>query len=750
MAQEFLVVRGAREHNLKNISVSIPRDRLTVITGLSGSGKSSLAFDTIYAEGQRRYVESLSAYARQFLGLMEKPDVDAHRGALPGDLDRAEDRRPESALHRRHRHRDLRLPAPALGARRHAALPQRRHPGRAPERGADHRRGARAGPKEPGSRCCAPLVRGRKGEFRDLFEDVRKRGFVRVRVDGETYDLATVAGAEPPAESRHRGRGGPAGGARRGPRAAHRLDRDRAQARRRRRRGGSHGRHVAERESDTLLRALRLPGVRALAARAGAAPVLLQLALRRLPGLPRPRHPARGERRAHPRRSAASRSSRACPPLGRAVRLPAQGRAPDAGARRSSSISTRRGASSAPRRSRRSCTARRDDSSSRPTARAGGRVRERVGRHAAERRAPVPASRPATRCGRELEEFMVELPCQTCGGTAPQAGEPGGAGRRARASATWWSCRSTEPSRSSRASRCAVSDGPAAGRRRPGDRRADPEGGARPAALPARRRARLPHARPRRRRRSPAARPSASGWRPRSARASSGVLYILDEPSIGLHQRDNERLLATLRELRDLGQHGHRGGARRGHHRGRRPRHRPRPARRPLRRRGGRGGHGRRRSWRIRASLTGALPAGRAPDARAGRPPRGAGQAPPPHRRGAREQSAEPDGGHPARRVHRGDRRVGLGEVDARHRHPVPGAGPAFLPRQGGARRARVASTGSTTSTRSSTSTRVPSAGRRARTRRRTPGSSRRSASSSPSCPRPRCAATARAGSRST
>ena len=77
MAQEYLVVRGAREHNLKDISVRIPRNRLTVITGLSGSGKSSLAFDTIYAEGQRRYVESLSAYARQFLGLMEKPDVDA-------------------------------------------------------------------------------------------------------------------------------------------------------------------------------------------------------------------------------------------------------------------------------------------------------------------------------------------------------------------------------------------------------------------------------------------------------------------------------------------------------------------------------------------------------------------------------------------------------------------------------------------------------------------------------------------------
>ena len=83
MAEEALIVRGAREHNLRNIDVTIPRDRLTVITGLSGSGKSSLAFDTIYAEGQRRYVESLSAYARQFLGLMEKPDVDSIEGLSP-------------------------------------------------------------------------------------------------------------------------------------------------------------------------------------------------------------------------------------------------------------------------------------------------------------------------------------------------------------------------------------------------------------------------------------------------------------------------------------------------------------------------------------------------------------------------------------------------------------------------------------------------------------------------------------------
>ena len=83
MAEDSLIVRGAREHNLRNIDVTIPRDKLTVVTGLSGSGKSSLAFDTIYAEGQRRYVESLSAYARQFLGLMEKPDVDSIEGLSP-------------------------------------------------------------------------------------------------------------------------------------------------------------------------------------------------------------------------------------------------------------------------------------------------------------------------------------------------------------------------------------------------------------------------------------------------------------------------------------------------------------------------------------------------------------------------------------------------------------------------------------------------------------------------------------------
>ena len=120
---EYIRIRGARTHNLKNINLDLPRNRLIVITGLSGSGKSSLAFDTLYAEGQRRYVESLSAYARQFLQLMEKPDVDLIEGLSPAISIEQKGHLAQSALHRRHGHRNPRLPAPAVRARRRAVLP---------------------------------------------------------------------------------------------------------------------------------------------------------------------------------------------------------------------------------------------------------------------------------------------------------------------------------------------------------------------------------------------------------------------------------------------------------------------------------------------------------------------------------------------------------------------------------------------------------------------------------------------------
>ncbi len=191
MPDEFLTVRGAREHNLRDISVALPRNRLTVITGLSGSGKSSLAFDTIYAEGQRRYVESLSAYARQFLGLMEKPDVDAIEGLSPAISieQKTTGHNPRSTVGTVTEVYDyLRL----LWAR--VGVPHCPNDGAPVERQSATQIAETVQGWKQGTRIevLAPLVRGRKGEFKSLFEDIRKRGFVRVQVDGVTYDLADV------------------------------------------------------------------------------------------------------------------------------------------------------------------------------------------------------------------------------------------------------------------------------------------------------------------------------------------------------------------------------------------------------------------------------------------------------------------------------------------------------------------------------------------------------------------------------
>ena len=185
---DYLEIRGAREHNLKNISVKIPRDKMTVITGLSGSGKSSLAFDTIYAEGQRRYVESLSSYARQFLGQMDKPDVDTIEGLSPAiSIDqKTTGRNPRSTVGTvTEIHDYLRLLWARIG------VPH------CPECGREIRKqsvdeivdAVCQSPEGTRMQVLAPLVRGRKGEHRDLLAGARKSGYVRVRIDGEMYDL---------------------------------------------------------------------------------------------------------------------------------------------------------------------------------------------------------------------------------------------------------------------------------------------------------------------------------------------------------------------------------------------------------------------------------------------------------------------------------------------------------------------------------------------------------------------------------
>ncbi len=191
------MVRGAREQNLRNIDVELPRGGLIVITGLSGSGKSSLAFDTIYAEGQRRYVESLSAYARQFLGLMEKPDVDAIEGLSPAISieQKTVSKNPRSTVGTVTEVYDyLRL----LWAR--AGVPHCPECGQPVLRQSASQIVTRLLALEEGTKIevLAPLVRGRKGEFKDLFERARKEGFVRARVDGQTVELA-----DPPALKRY-------------------------------------------------------------------------------------------------------------------------------------------------------------------------------------------------------------------------------------------------------------------------------------------------------------------------------------------------------------------------------------------------------------------------------------------------------------------------------------------------------------------------------------------------------------------
>src|SRR3712207_5628160 len=184
MAADELVVHGAREHNLKDITVRLPRNRLICITGLSGSGKSSLSFDTIYAEGQRRYVESLSAYARQFLQMMENPDADSIDGLSPAiSIDqKTTSLNPSSTVGTVQEIYDYpRLLYPRVG-RPHCPICGRPIAGQSIEAIVDQ---VLRLPEGTRFTVNAPVVRDRKGEYRDLLEHLRNEGFTRVKVDGE-------------------------------------------------------------------------------------------------------------------------------------------------------------------------------------------------------------------------------------------------------------------------------------------------------------------------------------------------------------------------------------------------------------------------------------------------------------------------------------------------------------------------------------------------------------------------------------
>ena len=194
MAITHITVRGARQHNLRDINVQIPRNTLTVLTGLSGSGKSSLAFDTIYAEGQRRYVETLSAYARQFLDQLERPDVDSIEGLSPAISieQKTTNRSPRSTVGTITEIYDyLRLLYASVG------VPHCPNCGMAISRQSLEQITDRVLALSSGERVTifAPIVRGRKGEFKDLLDELDQQGF-RARIDGEMYDLAEPVALE--------------------------------------------------------------------------------------------------------------------------------------------------------------------------------------------------------------------------------------------------------------------------------------------------------------------------------------------------------------------------------------------------------------------------------------------------------------------------------------------------------------------------------------------------------------------------
>ena len=306
--QDTIEVRGAAEHNLRRVDVRLPKHALIVFTGPSGSGKSSLAFDTIYAEGQRRYVESLSSYARQFLGQMEKPQVRPHPRPLADHLDRAEGGEQQPALDRRHDHRGLRLPARALGAHRAPALPPLRPAGRAALGRGDRRPAGRAAAGHALPPAGAPRRQPQGRVPRAAATTPCAEGFARFRIDGAGRARATscrrsTRSASTPSTSWSTGSPCPSR-ARSSARASPTRSRP---ALRKGRAAPAAARSSAARSASTP-RTLWCHHCDLGFPELSPAELLLQLAARHVPRLQRPRHQARDG----PRAGRARSHARAC------------------------------------------------------------------------------------------------------------------------------------------------------------------------------------------------------------------------------------------------------------------------------------------------------------------------------------------------------------------------------------------------------------------------------------------------------
>ena len=586
-----LVVRGAREHNLKDVSLDLPRDALIVFTGLSGSGKSSLAFDTIFAEGQRRYVESLSAYARQFLGQMDKPDVDFIEGLSPAvSIDqKSTSRNPRSTVGTITEVYDYLRLLFARAGRPHCPVCGRPIARQTPQQIVD-----RVLELDEGTRfqVLAPVVRGRKGEYADLFRTLHHPGLQPG--PGRRRDPLAVraAAAEEAGEAHDRGGRRPAGGEGERQAPAHRLGRDRAAARRGPR--GPRLRRPARGRPRARAHVLRAPGLpvrRPVLRGARAAVVLVQLPYGACPectGLgtrmevdPELLVPDPGAvaRRGRDRAVGVGARRRLLRPAARRA-----GRRDGLLGRRALAATVR------PTRSRRCCTATSSRCTSATATATAASARywttfEGVIPYVERRHAEAESDTSRER----FEGYMREVPCPACGGTRLKpvvaCGHDDG-GRRRRA----------QHRRGLRAADRA--GGAVAGRARPDaarapDRRAGAQGDQRAAAVPARRRPRLPHPRPAvglAVRRRGAADPAGHPDRLRPGRGAVRPRRAVDRPAPA-RQPPADRDAAPAARPR---QHADRRRARRGHHPHRRLGRRHRARRRRARRAGRRLRHGRR------------------------------------------------------------------------------------------------------------------------------------------------------------